>query len=463
MQEQLRQLPSVQSLLETETALNLIRQYGHADVTNAVRLRLAEGRRAILKNSTKSTVAVSSGRLLADVAFNLKDLRQQSLVPVINATGVLISTNLGRARLAQEAADAMLSVATNYSTLEWDLGTGKRGSRQSHVEALICHLTGAEAALVVNNCAAAVLASLSALARGRVVIASRGELVEIGGSFRMPDVILQSGATLKEVGSTNKTRLSDYERAVGDDTALLLKSHTSNYKIVGFSAAPTRDELVDLSRRTQLPLVEDLGSGLLVDLTSCDLPDEPIVKDVLKAGVDLVLFSGDKLLGGPQAGIIAGKRDLVERISVNSVARACRIDKLSLAALQATLNLYLSPNDPFECVPVLRSLSEPIASIKARAETLADSLTPKIGVTAQVVPSAALAGGGTLPQNELPSYALSISSSTEPIHHIARRLSAHKPPILGRLSDDKLLLDMRSVVDSEVSVITEAMSAIAAI
>lgn len=463
MDDQFRRIPQVQSLLETDTAIALIGAYGHADVTNSIRLKLDDMRRAIRQTKEISNQELHPDKLLQDIAQNLRASRQVTLKPVINATGVIISTNLGRAKLAPEAIAAIQAIADTYSTLEIDLATGKRGSRQSHVEALICKLTGAEAALVVNNCAAAVLVSLSALAAKRDVIVSRGELVEIGGSFRMPDVIVQSGAHLKEVGATNKTHLSDYENAMSDETALLLKSHTSNFKIVGFTSAPSREDLVALASKSNLPLIEDLGSGLLVSLADHHLPDEPIVRDVLAAGVDLVMFSGDKLLGGPQSGIIAGKRSLIDQISKHPISRACRIDKFSLAALHATLELYMAPNDPFRSVPVLVALSEPLTAIRGRAARLMRKIDSFDQIQANLISSVAFAGGGTLPEQDLPSFAVSIAPLNQSVESLSRRLRQAPKPVLGRISKNQLMLDMRTISDHEVYEIADALHVAASI
>jgi L-seryl-tRNA(Ser) seleniumtransferase len=455
MQEQLRRLPQVQSLLEHAKAIALVQTYGRERVTQAIRLKLGDMRHAI-KREVTSTAPFDTDAFLNALSDTLNTAFVPTLKPVINATGVLISTNLGRTKLAPEAAAAIATIAENYSTLEIDLDTGKRGSRQDHTEALICELTGAEAALVVNNCAASVLVTLSALAAGKEVITSRGELVEIGGAFRMPDVITQSGAHLREVGATNKTRASDYADAIGDKTALLLKSHTSNFKMIGFTSAPTRKDLAAIAAETSIPFVEDLGSGLLVSLADCHLPHEPIVGDVLREGVDLVMFSGDKLLGGPQAGIIAGKSDLIARIRKHPVARACRIDKLSLAALHATLSLYIAPNDPFARIPILVALAEPIDQIAARAEALLEHLTPT-AYDAKIIETKALAGGGTLPEQDLPSYAIALSSQILTAQALAKKLRQYETPIIARISDDQVILDVRAMTTEDLPIVAAAI------
>ncbi|NQY12539.1 MAG: L-seryl-tRNA(Sec) selenium transferase [Henriciella sp.] len=458
MQDRLRRLPKVQSVLDSEGAAGLIAAYGYDDVANAVRAQVQEMRDQILSASATDDAEVSIDAMLTQAEGNLANARVATLRPVINATGIIIHTNLGRARLAPEAIDAMQEVALNYSTLELDIETGKRGSRHAHVEDLICQLTGAEAAIVVNNCAAAILTSLTALGAGKPIIASRGEMVEIGGSFRMPDVIAQSGCVLHEVGTTNKTHLRDYETAIREDTALLLKSHTSNYAVVGFASAPKRKALADLAHKNETLLVEDLGSGVLVDLSPYGLPNEPIIRDVLSEGVNLVTFSGDKLLGGPQAGIIAGRRDCVDQIRAHPMARAVRIDKLSLAALHATLDLYRAPNNPFERIPVLQALAEPIDCVHARATLLSARLSTHDVIKTSILQTAARAGGGALPQQDLPSFAVALAMDGVSPDQIARRLRSAAVPVLGRISNDQFLLDMRAITNADMDTLSDSVT-----
>jgi len=462
MQDQLRRLPKVQTLLESNAAITLIARHGHDDVANAIRTKLDIARSKIIAKDAPSETVVNDQALLDEVSTELNAAKVSTLRPAINATGIIIHTNLGRARLAPEAIEAMAEIAANYSSLELDLESGKRGSRHSHVEALICQLTGAEAAMVVNNCAAAIMTCLSALGAGKQVIASRGEMVEIGGSFRMPDVIAQSGAHLREIGTTNKTHLKDYAEAITDDTALLLKSHTSNYSVVGFSSVPSRRELSQLARDSGTVFVEDLGSGVLIDLTPFGLPDEPVVRDVLAAGVDLVTFSGDKLLGGPQAGIIAGRRDLVDEIRKHPIARAVRIDKLSLAALRATLELYCPPHDPAARIPVLQMLSAPIEHVRDRAKELARRLSTHPHLTSEIVTTTARAGAGSLPLQDLLSCAVAVSNNQRSANALAAAFRAFDTPVIGRISNDQFLLDMRAVSDDEVEVIEDAAKTLSA-
>ena len=458
MNTSLRKLPKVQTLMDSAHAAPLIDVFGREHVTEAVREKIERARTKLLADAPMPEAILSERLFWTDISETLDQSREQSLKRVINASGIVIHTNLGRAPLAPEAIAAMSEIASTYSTLEFELDTGKRGSRHSHAETLICELTGAKAALVVNNCAGAILTVLSALANHKEVIASRGELVEIGGSFRMPDVITQSGATLKEVGTTNKTHPADYADAITESTALLLKSHTSNYAVVGFSASPTRGQLAEIAKANSLPLIEDLGSGVLVDLTPYGLPNEPVVKDVIAAGVDIVTFSGDKLLGGPQAGIIAGRKDLIDQIKRHPMARAVRVDKLSLAALIATLELYRAPSDPIARIPVLRKISEPIDLVRARAEHLADHCSSIEDLQTTIVPSKARAGGGSLPLQDLPSLALSLTHPDMSPDQLAEHLRAACPPVIGRISKEKLLIDLRTVSDEEISDLSSVLT-----
>jgi L-seryl-tRNA(Ser) seleniumtransferase len=361
---------------------------------------------------------------------------------VLNATGVLVHTNLGRAPLAAAALERVAEVGAGYSNLEYDLEAGARGSRQSHLASLLCRLTGAEAALVVNNNAAAVLLALAALAEGREVVVSRGELVEIGDGFRIPDVLARSGARLVEVGTTNRTRVADYERALGPETALLLRVHQSNFRVVGFTERPALRELADLARGRGLPLVDDLGSGALLPLG-----DEPTPAESLRAGADLVTFSGDKLLGGPQAGVVVGRADLVERLRRHPLQRALRADKLTLAALEGTLALVLDPAAAAAEIPVLRMFHEPLEQVRVRAERLAEL------VGGEVEETVARVGGGALPLAELPSAACAVEEE------LAESLRVGEPPVVGLVRDGRTLLDCRTLTDAEVEVVAAAVRA----
>ena len=462
MARNLKDLPQIQSLLAQPLIDDVAQQYSHTETVDTLRRAIATLRADILSDATGELPDFTSPVFATSIAQSIEATRAPSLVPVINATGIIIHTNLGRARMAPQAISAMQAIAAAPSNLELNLQTGKRGSRHAHVEQLICELTGAEAAVVVNNCAAAVLLSLMATSAGRSVVASRGELIEIGGSFRLPDVITQSGATLREVGTTNKTRVSDYENAIDDETAVLLKSHTSNFKIIGFTSSPSRHDLAKLASEKQVILMEDLGSGVLIDLSPYGLTDEPVVADIIKAGVDLVMFSGDKLLGGPQAGIIAGRRDIIARLKSHPLMRAVRIDKLSLAALEATLRLYRPPHNPVSDIPVLAMLSEPINDVENRANTLAQMVRDAGIEDVAVEKAAALVGGGSLPEQDIDSFAVSLCLPDMTAEALAAALRHSDTPVIGRIERARLMLDMRTVRDNEMPMIVHAVQQISA-
>ena len=372
----------------------------------------------------------------------LEDAREARLRRALNATGVIVHTNLGRAPLAEAALERVHEVGRGYSNLEYDLSAGARGSRQDHVAGVLRRLTGAEAALVVNNNAAAVLLALAALAEGREVVVSRGELIEIGDGFRIPDVLARSGARLVEVGTTNRTRAADYDRAVGPDTAVLLRVHQSNFRVVGFTELPSVGELAKVAKRHGLPLVDDLGSGALAQVE-----DEPSVRESLEAGADLVCFSGDKLLGGPQAGIVVGSAELVEKLRRHPLQRAVRADKLTLAALEGTLTLYLDPELAAREVPVLRMAGEDARDVRTRAEKLAEL------VGGEVEETVARIGGGALPLAELPSFACAVEEE------LATPLRQGEPPVIGVVRDGRLLLDCRTLSDAEMDEVAAAVLA----
>ena len=418
---ELRDLPSVDEL---------VRDIEDPLAVDAARSVLARAREEI-------RTGADPGDLAERVRAELSAVRAPSLRRVLNATGVIVHTNLGRAPLAPEALARVQDAARGYSNLELDLEDGARGSRQDHLAALLRRLTGAEAALVVNNNAAAVLLALAALGEGREVVVSRGELLEIGDGFRIPDVLVRSGARLVEVGTTNRTSPADYERAIGPDTALLLRVHQSNFRVVGFTELPRLAELAAIARRHELPLVDDLGSGALGEI-----PGEPSARESLAAGADLVCFSGDKLLGGPQAGIVAGRADLVERLRRHPLQRAMRVDKLTLAALEGTLQLHL--DEPAR-IPVLRMLGEDASVVRARAERLAEMTAGAVEETVARV------GGGALPLAELPSFACALDET------LAGPLRAGEPPVVGIVRDGKLLLDCRTLADDELDEVAAAV------
>jgi L-seryl-tRNA(Ser) seleniumtransferase len=443
----LRELPGVEQLVRAVEQRAELRGIPRPRLTACVREMLDGARQRALAGVA---VDLDAGVLAARVVEALAG-GAFSLGPVINATGVVLHTGLGRAVLSPLALERLARVGQGYANLEIDLPGKKRGSRYGHVEGLLRRLTGAEAALVVNNNAAAVLLALESLARGREVIISRGELIEIGGEFRIPDIMLRSGVVLREVGTTNRTHVADYANAIGSETALLLKVHPSNYRVVGFTTTVAARELVELGRERNVPVMEDLGSGSLADLRDVGLPGEPTVQEVVASGVDLVSFSGDKLLGGPQAGLVVGRAALVARLKQNPLNRALRIDKLTIAALEATLYAY-EAGTARETVPTLRMLTEPLAAIRQRAESLLALLSPaqarRLGAAIQ--DDQAQVGGGALPTVELPTAVLALGTPALPAALLDGRLRHAELPVMGRVKDDRLLLDCRTVFPDQI-------------
>lgn len=458
----LRKLPQVQRLIDDERTATLVAAHGRTPVLQALRAELDDLRTA-LRSGAADDDATTAQAIIAAAAGRLERESAPVLRRVVNATGIVLHTNLGRAPLAPEAVTAVTAAAAGYMNLEYDLDSGRRGSRYHGVTGLLCELTGAEAALVVNNNAAAVLLALAALAAPGEAVVSRGELVEIGGSFRVPDVIAQSGARLVEVGTTNKTRAADYERAIGPNTRVLLKVHPSNYRIQGFTAAPSRRDLAGLADARGLIAMEDLGSGSLIDLPAHGLPAEPTVQEALRSGMHLVTCSGDKLLGGPQAGLILGRANLIARLKAHPLLRALRTDKLTLAALEATLKLYRAPervagSGPGH-VPVLSMLATPLPVLAERAERLRAMLAELPGLTVELRDGEGFAGGGTLPEAAIPSRFVAIHSATVAVSELARRLRTHRPAVVGFIRDDRLIFDMRTVADGELADIATACRA----
>jgi L-seryl-tRNA(Ser) seleniumtransferase len=417
------------------------------DAPHAVGVQAA--RHALASARARIRAGGEAGDLLSDARTWLDRRAQPHLRRVINASGVIVHTNLGRAPLADAARDAVAAVAEGYSNLEYDVSLGERGSRQAHIEELLRELTGAEAAMVVNNCAGAVLLAAAALAGGRELIVSRGQLVEIGGSFRVPDVVAQSGASLVEVGTTNRTRLEDYERALGGRTGAVMRAHQSNFRTVGFVEEPSIEELCRLG----VPVIDDVGSGALADGVP-ELADEPAVKRSVAAGAAVVCFSGDKLLGGPQAGLIVGRSDAVAACRAHPLARALRVDKLSLAALEATLQLYREPRAALREVPVLRMLTASDPELQARAELMADA----IGAAARVIRASAKVGGGALPLLELEGPVCAVDPGGLGADELARRLRTGDPPVVGRARDGWVLLDPRTLTDGEAETAAAAVA-----
>ena len=442
-QQQLRDLPSVSVILDHMR--DDVARWGHDAVTGAARAHLEMLRAAI---QSDEPVVLDLASIQQTIRDSLTDSAQPALKSVFNLTGIVLHSNLGRANLADAAIDAMNRVATGANNLEYDLEKGQRGDRDSHIESLICELTGAEAATVVNNNAAAVLLTLNTLALGKTVPVSRGELVEIGGSFRVPDIMGRSGCRLVEVGTTNRTHRKDYANAIDADTALLMRVHTSNYRIEGFTNTVPETELATLAEENNIPFVVDMGCGNLIDLKALGLPHEATAQQTLDHGADLVLFSGDKLLGGPQAGIIAGRSDLVASIKQNPLKRALRLDKVTLAALEATLQLYRNPDELVSTLPTLRLLTRAEDDIRQQADRLGPNVSSHLGDSYRVETASVSSqiGSGALPVEVLPSAALSITAvngEDEPLRSLAKRLRQLPTPVIGRLHNGALLLDLR--------------------
>ena len=449
-------IPSVDRLLDASALREAVERNGRTLVVEAAREVLGEVRRSIGTGAETEPGAVEPSALAARIAARADTIASPSLRPVFNLTGTVLHTNLGRAGLAREAVEAVVEAATRPSTLEYDAGRAARGDRDSHVEGLLRRLTGAEAATVVNNNAAAVLIVLSTLARGREVPVSRGELVEIGGAFRMPDVMAEAGCVLREVGTTNRTHLRDFSAAIGEDTALVMKVHASNYAIQGFTAEVPEGELAALCRERGVPFAVDLGSGALVELERYGLAHETTVEETLAAGADLVTFSGDKLLGGPQAGLIVGRSDLIAEIKRNPLKRALRLDKMTLAALAATLALYLDPDRIAGRLPTLRHLTRPAEEIAALCAEIAPALRDGIGSDFEVATVRCLSqiGSGALPVANIPSHAIAIGPKTArggggALERLAAAFAALPVPVVGRIADGALMLDLRCLDDAE--------------
>lgn len=459
-QNLLKQLPAVDTVLKEAAVQHLLVKYGQVTVTRALRALLDTWRQQILQGQwTTDDLEQALANLPQALVRQVEMAEQPSLRSVINATGVIIHTNLGRSLLADAACLQIAQVANSYSTLEVDVETGDRGSRYSHVVRLLRELTGAEDALVVNNNAGAVLLTLAALTAGSEVVVSRGQLVEIGGSFRIPEVMAQSGGRLVEVGTTNKTHLFDYERAIGPDTAALLKVHTSNYRLIGFTEEVAARDLAALAHEHGLLAIEDLGSGVLVDLRRYGLIYEPTVQESLAAGMDVVTFSGDKLLGGPQAGIIVGRKECIAKLGQHPLTRALRIDKLTLAGLEATLRLYLDEETAIREIPTLRMLTAPAEELEVRARQLAAELIPLVGEVAEIraVPSLAQVGGGSLPGYDIASAAVAVVPQTMSPDELEKRLRLGQTAIFVRIYRNQVLLDLRTLQPSEVPLVREAL------
>ncbi len=454
----LRQIPGVDAILQMEAVRNALSRHPRKLVLDAVREELDETRKLILQ-TPGGLSPIDPAQLARSIAQRADRLAAFTLRPVVNATGIVIHTNLGRSILPEDAIARLLTLCGGYNNLEYDLELGERGSRHVHAEAILRELTGAEAALVVNNNAGAVFLVLNTLARGREVVVSRGQLVEIGGSFRIPDVMISSGAILREVGTTNRTHLKDYVSAINDQTALLMKVHTSNFRIIGFTKEVRLNELVTLGRERGLPVVEDLGSGCFINLERFGLQGETTVQETVRTGADLVTFSGDKLLGGPQAGIIVGRRDLIQRCRQNPVTRALRVDKMTLAALETTLRLYRDERQAIEKIPTLKMLAISLDELKSRAEELASTIqrAGQMGsLRIEVRQSVSQVGGGSLPAQDLPTFVVAVRSDDLSPDQIEEFLRRNDPPIIGRIESDHFIMDLRTLMPQEIEIIAQA-------
>ncbi|HWI65105.1 MAG TPA: L-seryl-tRNA(Sec) selenium transferase [Symbiobacteriaceae bacterium] len=457
-QKLVRAIPPVNTILAAPGVSRLMEQHDRELVVAAVAETLGELRGRIFGASEEPTLDLSLQAIADGVAAHLAFKLKPRLRRVINATGVVLHTNMGRSPLAEEAVEAITAVAARYNNLELNIATGERGSRYAHVEELLCRITGAEAALVVNNNAGAVLLMLSALCKGKEVVVSRGELVEIGGSFRVPDVMEQGGAMLKEVGTTNKTHAWDYDRAITPETGALLKVHTSNFKIIGFTEEVETKELAAIAHKRGLPCLVDWGSGVMVDLERFGIKHEATMPELIRDGADLVTFSGDKLLGAPQGGFIVGRKELVERCKKHPLTRALRVDKLTLAGIEATLKLYLEPDKAVERIPTLRMLGLTRAAIAPVAADLAARLAPVLtprGLKAEVIEGMSQAGGGSLPGTDLPTMLVAVAHPAP--HEVERKLRQQDPPVMCRVHAGQLLFDPRTLWPEELALVVSAV------
>jgi L-seryl-tRNA(Ser) seleniumtransferase len=456
-----RSLPSVNAILDLPAVQALQPRHAHELIVGAIRQEIDEARQRLAQGE------VLDGQMDADaVASRIEQRLVRELRPklrrVINATGIVLHTNLGRAPVAEEAAKAAYEAARGYLNLELDLDSGQRSSRQDAIREWVCRLTGAESATAVNNNAAATVIALRALCQGKEVVVSRGQLIEIGGSFRIPEIMAVSGATLREVGTTNITRLGDFEKAIGPNTAALMQVHTSNYRISGFTESVPIADLVALGRRHNLKVIDDVGSGALLDFNRFGFTGEPIARDSIAVGADLVLFSGDKLLGGPQAGILAGKKEWIGKIEKDPLMRAFRLDKMTLAALEATLRLYLNEEAALRDVPVLHLLGTPLNELEERAQGLATRLRGVDGIaSAEVEQDVAFVGGGSLPDQQMRTWVVAVQARNLDETTLAQRLRLGDPAVMGRVRDGKLVLDVRTVFCEQIDVLVQAVAAAA--
>lgn len=453
-----RNIPKVDILMENDNIKTLSEMYTRELILNSIRKVTEHVREFINKSNDEDEINNKIASIVDDIVSDVNKYISYNMKKVINGTGTILHTNLGRAVVSQQSIEKATTLMTGYSNLEYNLEAGERGSRYSHFEKIICSITGAEAAMAVNNNAAAVLLILSTFAKNKEVVVSRGELVEIGGSFRVPDIMVQSNANLVEIGTTNKTHAYDYERAINENTACLLKVHTSNYKIVGFTESVSIEELVQIAHKNNVPMFEDIGSGVLIDLSKYGLDYEPTVQASIKAGADIVSFSGDKLLGGPQAGIIVGKKEYLDKIKKHPLTRALRIDKFTAACLECVFHEYIDESKAIKNVPVLKMITKDISEIESAATLLYDKLNSTIGDLCEIEIMDCLSqiGGGALPLERIKSKCISISTASITTQTLERKLRGYKIPVIGRIANDKFLIDLRTVFDDEINVIVEA-------
>ncbi len=450
-----RNIPKVDILIEDERIKNLIENNDRDLVIDIVREKTDELREFITNSSSENEITSKIKSLIDDIVVKFKKTTALNMRKVINGTGTILHTNLGRAVISEKIADRLKEIVTGYSNLEYDIEKGERGERYSHFEDIVCRITGAEAAMAVNNNAAAVMLILSTMAKNKEVIVSRGELVEIGGSFRVPDVMAQSGSTLVEIGTTNKTHLRDYENAITEETAALLKVHTSNYKIVGFTESVTIKELSDLSKKHNIPLIEDIGSGVLIDLSKYGLTYEPTVQESIKNGADVVCFSGDKLLGGPQAGIIVGKKEYINKMKKNPLTRAIRIDKFTATALEAVFHEYIDEENAIKNIPVLNMIVKDIEEVNRLANLLYDKIKPALNsANIQIEDCLSQIGGGSLPLERINSKCVAIKPNNITTALLEKRLRYSEIPVIIRIANDKAIIDLRTINESEIDILS---------
>ena len=456
--ELLRKIPQISEVLKDQRLVFLMEKSPRSIIVETVREKMDQIRKEILAG--KTIQFSTEEEMIDEIIHRVVEKDQKSLRRTINATGTVLHTNLGRANLSTYACEQVVEAAKYYSNLEYDVKNGKRGHRHDHVEKLIQKITGVEAAMVVNNNAAATLLCLSAMGNKKEVIVSRGELVEIGGSFRIPDIMNQSGATLVEVGTTNKTKIKDYQAAITEETAALMKIHTSNYRILGFTQEAELDELVELGKRTNLPVIYDMGCGLMADLSDYGV-DEPTVPKSLKSGIDVILFSGDKLLGGPQGGIIAGKKEYIDRMKEHPLARVLRVDKMTLAAMEATFRTYLDMDQAFKQIPILSMITKTTEELEEKAKCLRDQLQMAVpDLSSEIVVVRDQIGGGSAPLVRLEGRGVALSSNEKTAEQIEREMRKCQIPIIGRIAEGQFILDVRTIEEDEFSFIMDAVSQI---